>query len=549
MSKTLFWYVFRDLVKIFVLASLCLAGIMSFGGLLKPFMQYGLSGLQVVRMVSYFMPAMLTYCLPISVLFATTIVYGRLSADNELVACRAGGISALSMAMPAIVLGLALSSISLLCLSFVVPRYMLKVEKVVFDSLADAVQKSVQQSHEVRLGNDVVIYADSAQIQPPPKDAPDDEVVVLRGPMICTSAPDPITNVAVPIDFYTARSATAVIHRASDEEIQFSAFLNDCVTFPRDFSDKSVAGLGTAEFGPVSLESPVRENTKFMDVRQLKKLYRDPTRSREIRRLFKEITRQEQEAEFARRIVEALKTRGQCRFDAEGESYLLLLEPGVQIESRTASKFALLSNSAGSDVRQVRLQRFRDGEPAGLDEARQLSLKLAADPLTDRMRVDFVLTDAVVGSGDDRPGRSSFSRRLNMPAPAALAALKERGPAYYLGKGNSESREVQRLRRKLPGLQSGILGEINSRIAFAVSCAILVAIGAALGMMFRTGNYLSAFALSVIPALVCIALAVTGQHICESSGEGWRMGVIVIWSGNAIVAAMAFALLGHLQRR
>ena len=37
-------------------------------------------------------------------------------------------------------------------------------------------------------------------------------------------------------------------------------------------------------------------------------------------------------------------------------------------------------------------------------------------------------------------------------------------------------------------------------------------VGAALGMMFKSGNFLSAFALSAVPALVCIALIVTGQH-------------------------------------
>ena len=35
MSKTLFWYVMRDLLRVFLMTSLVLAGIMSFGGLLK----------------------------------------------------------------------------------------------------------------------------------------------------------------------------------------------------------------------------------------------------------------------------------------------------------------------------------------------------------------------------------------------------------------------------------------------------------------------------------------------------------------------------------
>src|SRR5688572_16684324 len=135
MSKTLFWYVLRDLLKIFLLTSGVLAGIMSFGGLLRPMMEYGLSGAQVAQMLTYFMPATQTYSLPIAALFATTLVYGRLAADNELTACRASGISLITMAVPAFVLGLVLAILALVFLSFVVPKFTLKIEKVAFSSL------------------------------------------------------------------------------------------------------------------------------------------------------------------------------------------------------------------------------------------------------------------------------------------------------------------------------------------------------------------------------------------------------------------------------
>ena len=57
MSKTLFWYILKDLLKIFLMTSGVLAGIMAFGGLLKPLMQYGLTASQVGKMLAYFMPA------------------------------------------------------------------------------------------------------------------------------------------------------------------------------------------------------------------------------------------------------------------------------------------------------------------------------------------------------------------------------------------------------------------------------------------------------------------------------------------------------------
>ncbi len=84
-----------------------LAGIMSFGGLLRPLTHQGLDIGQVGQVLTCFGPAMTTYSFPIAALFATTVVYGRLSADNELTACRAGGMSlvSLTVAGPALVLG------------------------------------------------------------------------------------------------------------------------------------------------------------------------------------------------------------------------------------------------------------------------------------------------------------------------------------------------------------------------------------------------------------------------------------------------------------
>ena len=97
--------------------------------------------------------------------------------------------------------------------------------------------------------------------------------------------------------------------------------------------------------------------------------------------------------------------------------------------------------------------------------------------------------------------------------------------------------------------KSKLLSEINSRAAFAISCLVLVMVGCSLGMMFRAGNFLSAFAVSFIPAMISIALIVTGQQICSRVTGGGNMGLAFLWSGNAIVAVLGIFLLGRLQRQ
>ena len=105
-------------------------------------------------------------------------------------------------------------------------------------------------------------------------------------------------------------------------------------------------------------------------------------------------------------------------------------------------------------------------------------------------------------------------------------------------------------------LGNAIHSEMHSRASFAVSCLILVIVGCALGMMFKSGNFLTAFAISVVPALMCIALIVTGANV--SNSVPWKLanfqnplntGLALIWSGNAAVLVMAVVLMTKLQRQ
>src|SRR5688500_18222801 len=159
MSRTLFLYIFNDLFRYFVLTAAALAGIMSFGGLLRPLTEHGLGVGQVGQMLAFFLPAMTTYSLPIAALFATTMVYGRLSADNELTAVRAAGISHLSIAAPALVMGLLVALVSLLFLCFIVPTFTYKVEKVIYSNLARLVSNQIERTHQVTFKG-FTIYAE-----------------------------------------------------------------------------------------------------------------------------------------------------------------------------------------------------------------------------------------------------------------------------------------------------------------------------------------------------------------------------------------------------
>jgi hypothetical protein len=158
---------------------------------------------------------------------------------------------------------------------------------------------------------------------------------------------------------------------------------------------------------------------------------------------------------------------------------------------------------------------------------------------------------------DEPSARQSITSALSISMPPEIRELERRTAAHYLRDNTILPTRQQELLRTQLALSNSVEGELHARASFAVSCFILVAVGCALGMMFRSGNFLTAFALSVMPALLCIALIVTGQHTLENIPRGigpefvnpLRMGIWLIWSGNIAVAAIGLVLLWRLQRQ
>ena len=65
--------------------------------------------MQTLQIIPLLIPSTLPYTIPATMLFATCVVYGRLSHDNEILAIKSAGINILHVVKPALILGLAVS--------------------------------------------------------------------------------------------------------------------------------------------------------------------------------------------------------------------------------------------------------------------------------------------------------------------------------------------------------------------------------------------------------------------------------------------------------
>ncbi|MCS6978440.1 MAG: LptF/LptG family permease [Gemmatales bacterium] len=103
--------ILSELLRVFVLALLALTGILVMAGIVAEAARQGLGPEQIVKLVPLLIPGTLPFTIPATMLFAVSVTFGRMSADNELTAIKAAGVPITYALWPALFLGAAISGI------------------------------------------------------------------------------------------------------------------------------------------------------------------------------------------------------------------------------------------------------------------------------------------------------------------------------------------------------------------------------------------------------------------------------------------------------
>jgi lipopolysaccharide export system permease protein len=102
-------YVVTEVLKIFLLTLTAITLLVTVGMGIKEGTSHGCPPLVILHLMPYMLPYMLVITIPVSLLLAVSIVYGRMTGSNEIVALKSLGISPMDVIWPTIVLALLFS--------------------------------------------------------------------------------------------------------------------------------------------------------------------------------------------------------------------------------------------------------------------------------------------------------------------------------------------------------------------------------------------------------------------------------------------------------
>ncbi len=528
MVFTLQRYVFRELFRIFVLATIGLTLILSLGGTLRPAQEYGVGPRQIVHILVYFMPISLTFVLPMSALFASALAYGRFASDNELDACRASGISMTTLVYPGLALAVLVAIANLMLSFHVMPYFVRLAEKSLKADARQILFRNIQRKGFYSLPPDErwVIYADYADVT---NDA-------LFGIVVVESSPEAIKKIIT--------SEMAQVRFNPQErfnEVQLTAHNAKWMGAADDYWGQVNRLSLKPEFG-----SLLGDEIKFKKIDEMKRIQANPM-------LFDPISRAARKT-YAQLVTERLAQDIGKRFSQEDFYEIRGKSRFVRL---AATGCALKQDLAVDLVAPVVVEEYDadTGEPLRKLKCDKAVIHVSED--IERPELSLDMSNARVEDTGLLVVREIL-RDLTLPEPIAQA-LEGRSVLEVVNSENVPSildaapsstlalRQAM-LERELGTTLVDIKAEINSRLVFGIGCVPMILIGIGLGIVKRGGHMLSAFGASCVPAAVLIVTIISGKHVTENVGAQAVSGILVMWGGLGFLILLAAFIYGRLLR-
>ena len=163
--KTLHKYLTTQVLASLLLTVAVFTAVLLLGNVLKEILQLliiaGHGQMKVViEAIVLLIPFVWVFALPMGLLTSTLLVFGRFSADQELTAARASGISLISLVMPILLLSLFCCALSAWFSMDLGPRSRVKYLNLRSDLMSDLANVQLPEEHLINVSTNFIIYTE-----------------------------------------------------------------------------------------------------------------------------------------------------------------------------------------------------------------------------------------------------------------------------------------------------------------------------------------------------------------------------------------------------
>jgi len=527
-------YVFRELLGAFVLCLLLIVSVMLAGFALQ-WVYRGLDPVHLGPGIPYFAIFALPYGVPAALLTAAVMIFGRLSAENEITAIRSSGIHLHVVVVPALLSGLVATMLIMHLTCNVMPSTYFRIDRLKRRAAKDVATQILKTRGEIT-------------VQPYQIKAREVEGDVYRDVTIIEYDDDYVSQI------WWGREAVII----SDAKTQTMALeLRDCVTLKTPYRDPSQ--IQTGEFKQVSfsvkdssLGQKVPTKFKHMDLRMLlaqREGYRDyVTGSGEQfenpKKTKKAAYKKMGEIDVEKNAIVA-KERGAARetklLAAEIAAARSTIDTAQQTVSQADQQIAAAQAAISKVNRELKALAGKHTPEA--DQQRQERLKAKAELEKTQAEGEATNKRARRGVTEANTKITEFTDRIRKLERERETLLED------LTVTMDKRAKAERIHKAADAQLSlrDIANEAHTRVAMAFSCLTFMLVGVPLGLIVKRGNFLVGFGVGFfVILLVYYPLILGGQVLIED--KYWPIPPLV-WTPNAVLALFGFVLLARLFRK
>ena len=136
--KTINKYIYKELIAPFFFGVAAFTGIFIGTDLIfdltEFYTEWGVDIFTLLRLFFLSLPEIIVLTFPMASLLGTIMAYNRLSGDSEITAMRAGGVSIISLVLPALIMGLITSGVTIGISEFLVPNANYQAEQIMYQA-------------------------------------------------------------------------------------------------------------------------------------------------------------------------------------------------------------------------------------------------------------------------------------------------------------------------------------------------------------------------------------------------------------------------------